>query len=50
MSYDVIITSKIYRRNLTHEEKSSVNEQVSLDALGKGKIYKTMGGRFWYVQ
>ncbi len=50
VAYDVTITSKIYKRNLKHEEKSSVNEEVVIDGTGKAKIARTMGGRFWYVQ
>ena len=50
VSYDVTITSRIYKRNLKHEEKSSINEEVVIDNSGKTKISKTLGGRFWYVQ
>ncbi|GEM_PF-940547 len=50
VSYDVTITSRIYKRNLKHEEKSSINEEVTIDGSGKAKISKTLGGRFWYVQ
>ena len=50
VSYDVTITSRIYKRNLKHEEKSSINEEVVIDNSGKPKISKTLGGRFWYVQ
>lgn len=49
-SYDVTITSRIYKRNIKHEEKSSVNEEVMLDDSGKPKITRTMNGRFWYVE
>jgi hypothetical protein len=49
VSYDVTITSRIYKRNLKHEEKSSINEEVTIDRSGKPKISKTLGGRFWYV-
>ena len=48
--YDVTITSRIYKRNLKHEEKSSVNEEVVIDGSGKPKIARTMNGRFWYVE
>jgi hypothetical protein len=48
VSYDVTITSKIYKRNITHEEKSTVSEEVTIDPSGKAKISKTTGGRFWY--
>jgi hypothetical protein len=50
VSYDVTITSKIYKRNLTHEEKSSINEEVIIDSSGKVKISKTLGGKSWYIQ
>lgn len=50
VSYDVTITSRIYKRNLKHEEKSSIQEEVTIDRSGKPKISKTLGGRFWYVQ
>jgi hypothetical protein len=50
VSYDVTIKSRIYKRNLKHEEKSSINEEVTIDRSGKPKISKTLGGRFWYVQ
>ena len=49
-SYDLTITSRIFRDNLTHQEKSSVNEEVSVDASGKAKIVRTLAGRFWYIQ
>lgn len=50
VAYDVTITSRIYKRNLKHEEKSSINEEVTIDGSGKAKISRTLGGRFWYVQ
>lgn len=50
ITYDVTITSRIYKRNLKHEEKSSIHEEVLIDRSGKPKISKTLGGRFWYVQ
>lgn len=49
-SYDVTITSRIYKRNLKHEEKSSVSEEVVIDPSGKARISRTLGGKFWYVQ
>jgi hypothetical protein len=48
VNYDVTITSRIYKRNITHEEKSTVSEEVTIDPSGKAKISKTTGGRFWY--
>jgi len=50
VSYDVTITSRIYKRNLKHEEKSTVNEIVVIDDSGKARINRTTGGRFWYTQ
>lgn len=50
VGYDVTITSRIYKRNLKHEEKSSVNEEVLIDGSGKPRIARTMNGRFWYVE
>ena len=50
VSYDVTITSRIFKRNLKHEEKSSVTEEVVIDRSGKAKITKTLNGRFWYVK
>ncbi|MFA5905236.1 MAG: hypothetical protein WC836_14980 [Desulfobacula sp.] len=50
VSYDVTITSRIYKRNMKHEEKSSVNEEVVIDGSGKPRITRTMSGRFWYVE
>lgn len=49
-SYDVTITSRIYKRNIKHEEKSSVNEEVIIDGSGKPRITRTLSGRFWYVE
>jgi len=49
-SYDVTITSRIYKRNLKHEEKSSVNEEVVIDESGRPRINRTLNGRFWYVE
>ncbi len=50
VSYDVVITSRIFQRNLKHEEKSSVTELVGFDKSGKVKIIKTLSGRFWYIE
>ncbi|MDD3012533.1 MAG: hypothetical protein PHC34_02380 [Candidatus Gastranaerophilales bacterium] len=49
-NYDVDITGKIYRNNITHKEKSSVNEELIIDDSGKIKINKTVNGRFWYIE
>ena len=50
VSYDVTITSRIYSRNIKHEEKSSVTEEVTTDGSGKPRIFRTTNGRFWYVE
>jgi hypothetical protein len=50
VSYDVTIIGKIYKRNLKHEEKSSVNEEVIIDGSGRVKISRTLGGRIWYTR
>lgn len=48
VSYDVAITSRIFRRNIKHSEKSSVIEEVIIDNSGKVKIFRTLSGRYWY--
>lgn len=50
VSYDLTITGRNYLYNLKHEEKSTVNEEVSLDSRGQLRISRTLNGRFWYVQ
>ncbi len=50
VDYEVTITSRIYKRNLTHEEKSKVSEELTIDASGKPKISRTLGGVFWYTK
>uniref|UniRef100_A0A831XLJ7 Nuclear transport factor 2 family protein n=1 Tax=Geobacter metallireducens TaxID=28232 RepID=A0A831XLJ7_GEOME len=50
VSYDVTISSRIYSRNLRHQEKSAVNELVALGNDGKPRIIKTLGGRYWLVE
>ncbi|WP_440871058.1 hypothetical protein [Thermodesulfovibrio yellowstonii] len=51
ISYDVTITSRIYKRNIKHEEKSSVVEEVTVDSNSKkAKISRTISGRFWYIK
>ena len=47
VTYDVTITSRMYDRNLKHEEKSSVSEEVAIDDTGDVKIVQTLNGRFW---
>ncbi len=48
--YDVTITSRIFKRNLKHEEKSKVCEELSGEAGGKLKISKTFSGSYWYIK
>jgi|GEM_PF-5752076 hypothetical protein len=50
VSYEVTITGRIYARNIKHEEKSSINEEVNLDDSGRPRITRTLNGRFWYVE
>ena len=47
VAYEVAITSRMYERDLRHEEKSSVSEMVDMDDKGNMKIVKTLSGRFW---
>lgn len=49
VQYEVTISSRIFRRNIKHEEKSSVNEEVQV-IDGRPRISRTLGGRFWYVE
>jgi len=48
--YDVTITSRIFKRNLKHEEKSKVCEELSGEAGGKLRISKTFSGSYWYIK
>jgi hypothetical protein len=50
VSYEVTITSRMFEKNIKHEEKSTVNEEVVLDKSGKVKVVRTLSGRFWYVE
>lgn len=50
VSYDVTITSKIYKKNLKHEEKSSISEEVTIDQSGRPKISRTLGGKLLSVK
>lgn len=47
--YDVTITSRIFKRNLKHEEKSQVCDEVGDDG-GKFKLLRTYSGSYWYVK
>jgi len=50
VSYDVTITSKIYKKNLKHEEKLSINEEVTIDQTGQPKISRTLSGKLLSVK
>lgn len=50
VTYDLAIIGRIYADNLTHEEKSTVSEELAFDNGGKLRITRTTGGRFWSVQ
>jgi hypothetical protein len=43
----LISVSRIFRRNLKHEEKSLVEEEIYIDTKGGGKILNTRKGRLW---
>lgn len=47
--YDATITSRLFKRNLKHEEKSSVCDQLAAPS-GSLKIMKTTSGTYWYVK
>lgn len=47
--YEVVITSRIFKRNLKHEEKSSVCEELREEG-GKLRIVRTLSGRYWSGQ
>ncbi len=49
VSYNLNIIAEIYDDDITHEEKSSVQEEVSVKN-GKVEIEKTIGGRFWSIK
>jgi len=48
-NYELTITGRIFSRNLRHEEKSSISEELSLQS-GKPKIIKTLSGSFWKIE
>lgn len=50
VSYDLTIVGIIYKNNIKHEEKSTVEEEVIIDKSGKVKIFKTVSGKFWYME
>ena len=47
VTYDLTITSRIYRNNIRHEEKSVVEEEIRISSNGKGLIMRTRRGQFW---
>ena len=47
--YDVAITSRIFKRNLKHEEKSKVCDEVGEEG-GRLKLLRTASGSYWYVK
>ena len=47
--YDTVITSRIFKRNLKHEEKASVCDELKEEG-GKLRISRTLSGRYWYVK
>lgn len=49
VSYDVEIIGQIYGNDISHKEKSSVNEIVAKEG-NSFKILKTLNGRFWYIE
>jgi len=49
ISYDVTIIGEIYDEDITHEEKSSVQETVIIKN-GKPLILKTIGGQYWSIK
>jgi murein L,D-transpeptidase YafK len=50
VTYDVTISSRIYKKNLRHQEKSAVSEQVAFIDKGKPRIVRTLNGRYWLVE
>ncbi len=47
--YETLITSRIFKRNLKHEEKSRVCDQLKPEG-GKLRITRTLSGSYWYVK
>ena len=50
VSYDLVITGRIYKNNIKHEEKSSVSEELGYNDKGKLLIFRNLDGRFWSVE
>lgn len=44
--YDTVITSRIFKRNLRHEEKASVCDELK-EEEGRLRITRTLSGRYW---
>ncbi|MGD9641130.1 MAG: hypothetical protein AB7V08_00165 [Elusimicrobiales bacterium] len=44
--YDTVITSRIFKRNLKHEEKASVCDELREEG-GKLRIARTLSGKYW---
>ncbi len=49
VSYNLNIIGQIYDNDITHEEKSSVQEDI-LIKNGKVEIEKTVGGQYWSIK
>ena len=49
VNYDLTISSRIYKKNLRHQEKSAVTEFVSFTG-NNAKITKTMSGNYWLIE
>jgi hypothetical protein len=49
VSYTVAIMGRIYESDITHTEKSSVQELVKIEN-GTVKIVKTLNGNFWSIE
>ncbi len=47
--YDTVITSRIFKRNLKHEEKAAVCDELKEEG-GRLRIARTLSGRYWYVK
>ena len=47
--YNTVITSRILKRNLTHEEKAAVCDELKREN-GKLRISRTLSGSYWYIK
>jgi len=50
VSYEMLITGRIFADDIEHKEKSSVSEEVEISPSGVIKITRTQQGRFWYIK